>query len=192
MAITIGLFIKPDAVKSTTYIDENIDEKYIRVAIETAQQIWIEPIIGSGIYDQLQTQIKAATLTTLNTTLLTDHIQPAMEYWTLYELVEPLLYKFNNKNIAKKTSDNSNPIDLNEAIHLKNKFKNIAEYKTERLRLYLVQNQSDFPLYYNPGSGSDVINPTGNTLASGSGWYLGNTSTENKSAEERFENPSDC
>ena len=109
---TIGLFINPSVIKNTTYLDENIDEKYIRVAIETAQQLYIEPIIGSGIYDQLQTQINAGTLTALNTTLLTDAIQPALEYWTLHELIEPLLYKFNNKNIAKKTSDNSNPINL--------------------------------------------------------------------------------
>src|SRR3990172_133972 len=177
MAVTIGLFINPAAIKNTTYIDENIEEKYIRVAIEVAQQLWIEPIIGSGIYDQLQTQINAGTLTSLNTTLLQDHIQPAMEYWTLYELVEPLLYKFNNKNIAKKTSDNSNPIDLDEAVHLKGKFKNIAEYKTERLRLYLIEKEVDYPLYLNPGTASNVINPTGSGLVSGSGFYLGKQGT---------------
>ena len=177
MAITIGLFLNPTQMKANNFLDENIDEKYIRVAIEVAQQMWIEPIIGSGIYDELQTQINAGTLTALNTTLLTDHIQPAMEYWTLYELVEPLLYKFNNKNIAKKNSDNSSPIELNEAVHLKNKFKNIAEYKTERLRLYLIENETDYPLYLNPGTGTDVINPTGSGLVSGSGFYLGKTST---------------
>ena len=187
---TIGLFINPAVIKNTTYIDENIDEKYIRVAIETAQQLYIEPIIGSGIYDQLQTQINAGTLTALNTTLLTDAIHPALEYWTLHELIEPLLYKFNNKNIAKKNSDNSTAIDLDEAIHLKGKFRNIAEYRTERLRLYLVENESDYPLFYNPGSAVNTIHPK--NISFSQGWYLGKSNETLKSAEERFENPSDC
>lgn len=171
-------------------MDENVDEKYIRVSIEIAQQLWMEPIIGSGIYSELQTQINAGTLTALNTTLLTSYIQPAMEYWTLHELVEPMTYKFQNKNVAKKNSDNSNPIDLDEVVHLKNKFKNIAEYRTERIRLYLIENSTDYPLYDNPGTGADTIHPSNNSFSAG--WYLGGSNGGYKTAEERFENPGDC
>lgn len=180
---TIALFINPQTIKATTYVDENVDEKYIRIAIELAQRLWIRPIIGSGLFDELQTQINAATLTALNTTLLSTYIQPAMEYWTLYELVEPMLYKFQNKNIAKKNSDNSNPIDLDEAVHLKNKFKNIAESYTDTIKLYLLQNTSNYPLYSNPGTGVDVVHPGNNAFSAG--WYLGGTNGDGLSVESQ-------
>ena len=187
---TIGLFINPTSIKNTSFVDENVDEKYIRVAIERAQYRYIRPIIGSGIYDELQTQINAGTLTALNTTLLTTYIQPAMGWWTLKELVYPMLYKFQNKNIAKKTSDNSNPIDLDEAVQLRNEFQNQAEELTESIRLYLLENDTDYPLYDNPGTAIDTVHPRSNTFSAG--WYLDNSNDEYKTAEERFENPSDC
>ena len=187
---TIGLFIHPDAIKKTTYVDENVDEKYVRVAIERAQYRNIRPIIGSGIYDELQTQINAGTLTALNTTLLTTYIQPALQWWTLRELVYPMLYKFQNKNIAKKNSDNSTPIELEEAVQLRNEFQNQAEELTESIRLYLLENDTDYPKYDNPGTGVDVVHPSGNTFSAG--WFLGSSGDDEKTAEERFENPSDC
>lgn len=181
---TIALFIRPDAIKANTYVDENVDEKALSVAIELAQQLYIEPIIGSGIFSELQTQIAAGSLTALNTTLLTTYIQPALEYWTLHELVEPMTYKFQNKNVAKKNSDNSNPIELNEIIHLKNKFKNIAEYKTNKIKLYLIENDTDYPLYGNPGNGVDTVHPTGKAFSTT--WYLGSKQSEGESDCEHY------
>jgi hypothetical protein len=186
---TIGLFMRTDALKGSSYVDENVDEKYIRVAIERAQYRYIRPIIGSGIYDQLQTQINAGTLTALNTTLLTSYIQPALEWWTIRELVFPMTYKFNNKSVSKKNSDNSSPIELNEALQLRDEFHNNAEELTESLRLYLLENDTDYPLYDNPGTGVDTVHPTSNVFSAG--WYMGD-SKGYKTAEERFENPGDC
>ena len=36
---TIGLFIKPEAIKNTTYIDENVDEKYAREVEPRKQEL---------------------------------------------------------------------------------------------------------------------------------------------------------
>lgn len=181
---TVALFINPAQIKANTYVDENVDEKSLRVAIELAQQLNIEPIIGSGIYAELQTQITAGVLTALNTTLLTTYIQPALEYWTLHELVEPMTYKFQNKNVARKNSDNSNPIDLDEVVHLKNKFKNIAEYKQDKIKLYLIENSTDYPLYDNPGNGVDTVHPTRKTFTTT--WYLGNLEGSGESDRDHY------
>lgn len=163
-------FIHPNDLKQTSYVDENVDDKLITPAISLAQDLYILPMIGSGVYDELKTQINANTLTALNTTLLT-YIKPIMIFQTLYELTEPLTYKLTNKSIVKKKSENSENVDFKELMALKDKFKNIAQWYTERMRRYLVQNQLSYPLYMNPGTNVDTIHP--NKQSYNCGWFLG-------------------
>lgn len=169
-----NFFIHPNELKATAYIDENADDKLLTNAISIAQDLYILPIIGTGIYDELRTQIGASTVTALNTTLLSSYIVPALRYWSLYELAEPMTYKFTNKSIVKKKSENSDPIEFKELMALKDKFMNIAQWYTERLKMYLREHTTDYPLYDNPGTGIDIIHPERDTAFSCS-WYLGDT-----------------
>lgn len=164
-------FIHPNDLKSKSYVDENVDDKLIIPSIEVAQDLFILPHIGTGLYDELQTQIAAGTLTALNTTLL-NKIAPALRFWTLYVMATPSSYKFTNKAIVKKDSENSSVLEFKELVSLKDEIKNVAESYTERLKKYLLQNQTDYPLFMNPGSGVDTIHPTRES-AFACGWYLG-------------------
>ena len=164
-------FIHPSELKATAFIDENVDDKILTNAIAIAQELYILPMLGTGLYNELKTQIAAGTLTTLNTTLLSTYIVNALKYFSLYECIEPLNYKFTNKAIMKKRSENSEPIGFDEMTAFKDKLRNIAEWHTERMRLYLVQNQTNYPLYLNPGDGVDIIQPKKDSYSGG--WYLG-------------------
>ena len=168
-------FITPSEIKATGYIDENVDEKYINVAILISQDLYILPMIGTGLFNELKTQTLAQSWSTHNTTLLTTYIQPALKHWVLYEVVEPLTYKFTNKSIVKKKSENSEVADKDELVRLKDKFRNIAEFYTERMRKYLVANSATFTLYDNPGSAADTVFPKRDSFSIG--WYLGGSST---------------
>ena len=164
-------FIHPNEIKATAYVDENADDKLITNAIAIAQDLYMLPMLGTGIYNDLKTQIGASTLTALNTTLLATYIVPALRYWTLYELAEPMTYKFINTAISKKYTQYSVPVTHRVLTALKDKFLNIAQWYTERLKLYLVEHESDYPLYLNPGTGADVIHPRRDSY--NCGWYLG-------------------
>lgn len=165
--------MNPVEVKNNSYVDENVDDKLITTAIGIAQDLHILPHVGTGIFDELKTQIAAGTVTALNNTLLGTYIVPALRYWTLYELVEPMNYKLTNKAIMEKSSENSRPISPDKMFNsLKSKWENIAQWYTERLKKYLLENQTDYPLYLNPGTGVDIIHPTRESAFTG-GWYLG-------------------
>lgn len=167
---TIGLMIHPNEIKANNFADENVDDKIIRNSIVLAQNLHILPILGTGLFDQIKDQIEADTLSANNQSLLSDYIQPALEWWAMYELVDPLTYKITNKSIMKKSSENSNPISADEVGNLKNKFKNIAEERTQRLISYLCENSDTYTLYDNPGTGSDIIQPR--KFAFETGWNL--------------------
>lgn len=152
-------FIGAQFLKDTTILDENVDEKYLKVAIKEAQEIHIRGFIGSGLYDELQTQINAGTTTSLNQTLLNTYIVPALKYWALYDVAPFLKFKFTNKNVVNKTSDNSTAVDLRDFEKTLKWIEDKARYYTDRLIKYLIQNQSSYPLYNNPGNGADTIYP---------------------------------
>ena len=166
-------FIHPNELKQTAFIDENVDDKILTNSIAIAQEMHLLPMLGTGLYNELKTQIAAGTLTALNTTLMSTYIVNALKYYSLYELIEPLNYKFTNKAIMKKRSENSEPIGFEEMTTFKDKLRNIAEWHVERMRLYLIENQTSYPLYLNPGTGVDIIHPKQNSY--NGGWYLGDS-----------------
>lgn len=168
---TIGLFISPSTIKEEAYVDENVDDKYIRDTILLCQELYTKEMLGTALYDEVKGQIEAVALTTLNTTLRNDYIRPALKWWVLYEGMDMLNIKITNKAVMKKRSENSDPVSLEEILNLKNKFRNYAERFDEKIRLYLIENSASYPLYLNPGNGVDTINPKG--LTYGTGWYLG-------------------
>ncbi len=178
------LFLTATYVKDYTFIDPNVDEKYIRIAIEEAQKIHIRNYIGSGIYDEIINQIDTNTLTVLNQTLLNSYIIPALKWWAMVEAAPFLTYKVTNKNIVRKNSDNSSGVDFNELDQFMNLVTDKAQYHTQRMIDYLFQNAASYPLYDNPGSGFDTIYPRGYSYDCGI--YLGKI-PRYYSYEEKFE-----
>ena len=183
--MAIALLVSEQYIKDTTVIDENVDMKLLRDVIELCQDKYIIPLVGTGIYNEFQTQILAGTLTALNTTLLDDYVAKAMKWWVQYEGVDVLTYKFNNKSVSKKTSENSQPIDMEEIRRLMEKFRTNAEMYSQRITQYLLANLTSYPLYSNPGNTVDTIHPKRNSYTTGI--YLGNSyNYKNLPIEERF------
>ena len=154
-------------VKDNSPIDDNVDTKLLRNAMRTAQDIYIRDLIGSGIYDEVLTQINASTLSANNTTLITNYIAPCLLHYIIVEASVPMTFKFMNKSISTRNSDNSNPVDLDQLTKLATHYKDKAEYYGNRLTAYLLENSSTYPLFLNAGSGQDVINPSRTQFFSG-------------------------
>ena len=160
MAATIVYFISETQLKQGTIIDENVDMKTLNPIIQIAQDQHIQPIIGSAIFNQLKTQIQANTLTALNTTLLDTYIVPALKMWTVYEYTIPGTYKYRNKNVGKQGGENNEAADIDTLFRLMDYWKDKAEWYSERVTKYLIENESSYPLYSTVG-GADVIQPNG-------------------------------
>ena len=163
--------INPKTLKETAYVDENVDDKLLSNTIVYVQDLYILPKLGTGLLNELKTQIDAGTLTALNTTLLSTYVKPVFVYLVLSELPIPMNMKLTNIGIVEKRSENSEPIAFNKIVAFGDKFKNIAEYYAERLKLYLCEHSNDYPLYLNPGTGVDIVRPDRQSYTGG--WYLG-------------------
>ncbi len=186
---TYKLFIHPNEIKKTAFIEENVDEKLIRDIIVEAQDLHIHPLVGTGIYNDIKDNITSLqTSSPDNKTLMTDYIWPALKYWVLYEGVDVLTYKITNKAVLKRTGQNTESTSVEELDRLREMFRNKAEWYSERCRLYLVENQADYPLFYSPGTGVDVIHPSNTSYSVG--WYLDKSDWCDDI--DKYENPGSC
>ena len=136
------------------------------------QDIYVQPKLGTTLFDELKSQIIANTLTTANQTLLDDYIQPCLRYWIESEAPTAISYKFLNKGLMQQSSENASTSSLDEINFISQKYRDKAEWYTERMIRFLCENSSDYVAYASPGSGLDVMQPE--TEVYSTGIFLGN------------------
>lgn len=152
-------------IKDRTVIHGNIDPKLIYPDIKVAQDMYIMPLLGTALYDKLQSIIDDNTINTdaglvPYKTLLDKYIVDALIYYTLTDLPQTLSYQFWNKGVIRKQGDNTQLPSMSELIDVSNKYKQRAEFYANRCRLYLKRYAADhYPEYLNYGNGIDDVAP---------------------------------
>jgi len=169
MANNTTLFLSTQYLKDNTVINNNTDDELLEPFITMAQNKHIERILGTGLFNDIVTNIQGNTITGLNKTLLDSYIQPALLQWALWEALPFINYKLTNKSVSKKTSENSNPAELNELQYLRDSIRDTAEYMSQRVIDYLEEqsNNGNFALYTNPGTALDTIRPNSSSYFNG-------------------------
>ncbi len=159
------LFISEQKLKDSTAINLNVDVNLLLPYVKQAQKIYVEPKLGTDLYEALKAKITAGTLTGAYKTLVDEYIGLMLPSWAFHMCIPYLRFKVENGNIYSKTSETGTPLSTEEAQHLREEVRNNAEYFTERLIEYLKNNTSDFP-EYNTNSGAD-ISPDSNAYYNG-------------------------
>lgn len=155
------LFISVDTIKDRTGLHFNVDPKLVYPDILFAQDAYILPVLGTALYDKLQTDIENKQLACPYETLLNDYITPCLVYQVMAELPMALSYQFYNKGVVKKTGEGQSEPSASELTEVAQRYNSRAEYYRQRLVKYLKQQSSQnvFPEYLNPGSGVDTVVP---------------------------------
>lgn len=182
------LFISEQVLKDRSLLQDNVDPKLIKPTIKQAQDMYIEPVLGTGLYRELQEQIADNDVSVLNKTLLDNYITDCLCWFVASEMVMSLGYKLTNKNVLKKTSENSETASISDLFDLMNYYKNKGEWYAQRITNYLCENNTDYPLYDNPGTGVDIIHP--NNTSYSTGMYLGDTPKDYKNYSDMYQSES--
>ncbi len=174
------LFISETTLKSRTGISDAIDGKQIKPQIKLAQDMLVQPALGSTLYLRLQSGIEADNLSTTETLLLDNYIADCLIWYTMSLLPMALGYQFFSKGVLQKTAEESNTPSRSELESISDKYKQTAEFYKQRMIDYLRQNYTLYAEYFQTGAGLDVIFPE--TRAYTSPIWLGgvNTSTEGR------------
>ena len=161
------MMISVDYLRDQTSIDNNVDSELLFPHIITAQNLHIEHVLGTALFDKILEDISNGSITGVYKILLDKYIQPTLAQWSFYVALPFINYSVNNKGISTKDDDNSTAIDLSEVQYLRGVVRDMAEYNAERVTSYLKENVSLFPEYQNPGSGLDTIRPSSSSYFAG-------------------------
>lgn len=185
-------FINEKRLKEDSYINENVDMKILLPTIRLVQDKYIHQILGTALYKLIETQISGETLTPDNAKLLDTYIRPVIIWYVLCEASDVNVYKFDNKSIVVKRSDNSESINSTELIRYMEKFKNNAEFYAQKLTNFLRANVPLYPKYLDQsGEGYDRIIPKRDNYTGG--WVFGGYGKKKRSFEERYQGKNgDC
>lgn len=153
------LLITVQQIKDRTALHSNVDEKMVKPDIKYAQDAYILPMLGTALMLKLQADIEADNVTGNYETLLNQYIVDALVYHTLAESPMTLSFQLYNKGAVRKTGIDTDTPNVNEVIQMSDKYRKRAEWYTQRLADYLLENHTLFPEYDTPGTGIDVFIP---------------------------------
>jgi len=167
--MNINYFTTPDTVKEIcSHIDRNVDNELIVSAIFDAQRVHLYPVLGKDLYNKISSDIENDTLTGIYSDIY-DELQIPMSYWTSFELVQFLNTKYTNVNLGQKSTDNSQPADLQREIYIRKSSESKAQSVTKDLVNFLETNKliiSEYNLFINKNKNdfayTDIY--TGNNL----------------------------
>ena len=145
------LLISEKTIKENSLVSNNVDGKYIQNAIKTAQDISLQPIIGSKMFRKLTQMISEDALTDEYRILLVDYIQPILVNSVMSDLVLQLTYKFRNMGTVQTTDANLIIPSLKDLQYIREDYNLKAQFYMNRLSDYLEANCTKFKDY--PGCG---------------------------------------
>jgi hypothetical protein len=153
------LIVSPAFVKENTVLNYNVDDGYLKPLIDSIQNTFVRPILGSALFNEIQTEIKSGAVSELNQILIKEYIRDALKWEVCHKYTRIGTYKLNNKGAGTHSGDNFSSLNQQELNTAKSIFKDSADFYRRKLKLYLKENSSSYPLYDSPPSGSDVVRP---------------------------------
>ena len=86
-----------------TDVNDNLDTALIKNAIREAQDIHLQRIIGTQLYDKILSDIGSSSLTGVYKTLVDDYIQDFLLYAAYYEALEAIYIRPRNNGLLTPT-----------------------------------------------------------------------------------------
>jgi hypothetical protein len=164
-----ALFInRTDLVKNSIISGSTDTDNFIQF-IKVAQQIDIQNLLGTDLYNKISADIVAGTLSGNYLTLVNTYVQPTLIWFAQMNYIPFAAYKITSKGVLKGTSEQSQTVEKNEVDYLVAKAREYANYYSTRLVDYLCFNDNLFP-EYNSNSDDDIYPDTESTTFKG--WVL--------------------
>ena len=142
-----ALFITLKELKRKSIFDGNLDADKIIQFIEVAQDTEIQTYLGTKLYDKLQADIIADSLTGNYQTLVNDYIKPMLIWYTQAAFIPYAAYQISNGGIYKHNSENSTAVDQSEINALASHATETAEFYTQRFMDHMNYNSNLYPEY---------------------------------------------
>ena len=100
------LLLSEQRLKEDSLINNNVDSMYIFPAIQTAQEIGLQPLLGTKLYNKLLEVVENGG-DEQYFDLLDSYVIPYLEMKVMADIQIPLAYKIRNGGLVQNTSENT-------------------------------------------------------------------------------------
>ena len=132
-----ALFISREDLVRHTPLSGNIDMDKVLHFVKIAQDIHVQGLLGTPLYDRIQTDILANNLTGDYLSLVNTYVKPVLIQYTFLEFLPFAQYTLGNKGVFKKTSENGDNPSVEEVDRMKEATRDTAEHYARRLADHL-------------------------------------------------------
>lgn len=160
------LLISEDYIKTNSGLNENIWGSYLTPAIREAQDIKLQEILGSSLYQSVIEKVKNGAIrnTQFNAykELLDNYIQVYLMYQTISDLVPIIGIKLTNLGVVVSNDEHLTNLSQSDRSLVQTYYEQRADFYGKRLQDFLKTNSEAF---VELGECSD-ISPTLDSAAS--------------------------
>lgn len=148
------LLISERTFKTYSVLGENVNPGYIYPAIIKAQDMGLEPLIGSALMNKLA-EVATDGGDESYQYLITEYIHPYLINRTMVEIVWAVFAKIRNSGVVTSQDQQTAQMSIGDCELLRKKYENDAAFYAKRLTEYLCCNTDTFPEYAKCGCCGD-------------------------------------
>ena len=144
------LFVTQNDIKANSILTGAVDPDKFLQCLKIAQEVHIQNYLGTKLYERLQDYVE----NTQNVQdsdpekiLIDKFVKDMTIYWGLVEYVGISSFQITNKGVMKHTSETAENASKEEVDYLVQKYRDKAEYYSERFIHFMSYNQPTYPEY---------------------------------------------
>lgn len=148
--MTQTFLISEAKLREYTDIDNNIDTALVKNAIREAQDIELQRLLGTLLYNKMLDLVSSGDISTgaysNYKTLLDDYIQNFLLYAVYFYALEPIYLRSRNNGLLTPNGGENSDVASKQLFDMKRQSsKNKMEFYAEKLRDYLIEEEALFP-----------------------------------------------
>ena len=145
------LLISEETIKKYSLVSDNLDGKYLYSAIQTAQLVDLDILIGTALLNKLQDLVQTNQIKDEANKhykeLLDEYITNYLVYQVMSTVQIAVNYKMSNSGVYSNEGDKKSNLEYKQAQLLQQQYANYANSFANKLKNYLCANVSWFPEY---------------------------------------------
>ena len=150
------LFIQRKDLLTFTGANGNVDTDKLLPSIQMAQDIDIQRLLGTDLYEKLKADIAGSALTGDYLELVDTYIKPCLIHYSMMYALPYLSITIGNGGIYRNNAENAQSLSRDEIDYLVEKERDSAQYYSARLIDYLNFNASSKFSEYYTNSNADI------------------------------------
>ena len=144
--MTTTFILSEAKFREFTDVNDMLDTALIKNAIREAQDIHLQRIIGTKLYDKILSDINGDTLAGVYKTLVDYYLQDFLLYAAYYESLEAIYIRPRNNGLLTPTGG-ENSIEVDRSLYnvKRQSVENKMEFYAEKLSQYISEEEASFP-----------------------------------------------